>query len=500
MLPTPPPPQNDDDRRRCQHSAFRRRLIDGEWRVDADTRHRAFFNEATSDFLPAAELSRNPALSYWTQTSVGYDEPPIVSAEGVTDAAALEPILPPETWPLAQQRHLYVRAVNEALVRIDILSRKICYRVVPADLVLTVVADAQNPSQPAYLEEARPRRRIVDGVPVQEWTIEVWDVRDPAHPTFRIWGIDRNGERIDATTYYWLDEAGAPSAEYPYSATSRPLMPYCLYHQVVGHHLWQPYRGRELVEGTLTAAALWTMWLMGVRDGAHPQRYIADYDVAGIQAEKGTVRPGQSVVQLNPQTILQLASRKDRPGAVGQWTPTIDPKTSAEAIESFEAGLAQYAGLSPADVQRGSAGQSGYAIVVKRDGLRAMQRRMQPAMLLGDQLMLSKAAMLANAYLGAALPEEPAAYNVRYAPISESAEERKADLEAIAAELAAGLIDEPEAYQRRNPGATREQALDKLIAIALTQRTLASARAQPAPPTATAAAASAGDLPSGVTP
>jgi hypothetical protein len=483
MLPTPPPPLDDDDKARVQHSALRRRLIDGTWRADADERHYSFFNEATSDFLPPAELSRNPALAYWSQTSVSYDEAPTVSALGVMEPTALDSILPPEIWPLAQQRLLYVRAMNEALVRLDITGGKICYRVVPSDLILTCIADPERPDQPAYLEEARQRRRVEDGKILHEWTVDSWDTRDLSAPTFRIYGFDRDGERRDVTDYYWLDEQRQPRGDYPYALTSAPLMPYVLYHQVVGHELWQPYRGRELVEGTLTASALWTMWLMGVRDGSHPQRYIADYDVVGTQAAKGSGRPGQSVIQLNPQTILQLASRKDRPGSAGQWQPTLDPKTSAEAIESFEAGLAQYAGLDPADVQRGSAGQSGYAIIVKRDGLRKMQARMQPAMLMGDQLVLSKAAMLANAYMGTMLPEAPEDYSVRYAAITESAEERKADLEAIAAELAAGLIDEADAYIRRNPGTTREQAITKLEDIARTRARLRAAGQEPPPGT-----------------
>ena len=218
----------------------------------------------------------------------------------------------------------------------------------------------------------------------------------------------------------------------------------------------------ELVLGTLTVAAVWTMWLAGLRDGSHPQRVLLDGEVP-VNAVNSTT--GAQVVRMNPQTILQVRAvqRPDKSfssPSVTQWQPAMDPKTFGESISEFEASLAVHAGLSPSDVQKGHDNMSGYAIVVSRKGQTKAARKLVKPSKLGDQLLLSKAAALYNRAMGIeSASENPADYCLEYPALEmgdlthEEKEEierkeqaaeieaLKAKLEIATAMISAGLLD-----------------------------------------------------------
>jgi hypothetical protein len=130
------------------------------------------------------------------------------------------------------------------------------------------------------------------------------------------------------------------------------------------------------------------------------------------------------------------------------------------SIESYEAGLATGAGLSPADVHRGTQGASGYSIVVSRKGQRDQQKKLIPPCMMGDQLLFAKAAALIGA--GADLTT-PSAWRIEYATLTTSPEEAKAEQEVIKGDLDLGLTSRRAAIRKRNPGITDPQ-LDALIA------------------------------------
>ena len=267
---------------------------------------------------------------------------------------------------------------------------------------------------------------------------------------------------IDATELY-TGGVGWP-ADY-IDAQGRPILPYVLYHRRVGDHLRDGNSGAEAISGTLNVSALWTFWLMGVRDGAHPQRYIIDGFVpvtARLSPDKST---SQDVVRLNPQTILPIQAIPRPDGtysgpSAGQFNPAIDPKTAGEAIESYANAIAVNAGLSPADVHRGSANSSGYAIVVSQKGRRDAQRKLMPPSRYGDQLLLAKAAAILK---DASLPTDPQAYQIAYVEVGTAPEEEKAQQEVIKGDLELGLISKREAIRRRNPQLT-QSGIDALIA------------------------------------
>lgn len=458
------PPLPEPERFRIQEAALRRRLLSGVWQQDALDRMCDFFAPEVRDMLPPTELSHNPFASTHQQLANLYDEDPELE-EGHT-AGDTTPLITVDLWALCQDRLLYQSAVNECGMRVDIhVSKgvpKISYRVVYPDMILKAVADPSglSPQTPVYVEELRVR--ILDGSTV--WTRETWDVTDPEAPTFRIEALSDNGKVwVDATTQF------AGTTDWPDQYRDRtgvPVLPYVLYHRNFGSHMWNTHQGYELVLGTLTVAAIWTMWLAGLRDGSHPQRVLLDGEVP-VNAVNSTT--GAQVVRMNPQTILQVRAiqRPDKSfssPSVTQWQPAMDPKTFGESVTEFEASLAVHAGLSPADVQKGHDAMSGYAIVVSRQGQRKAAKKMLKPSMLGDQLLLAKAAAIYNRAIGSEIASEnPEDYCLEYPALDSmdltheeeermereedkaKAENLKAKVEIVEKMLTIGLIDKPAA-------------------------------------------------------
>lgn len=481
-MPTRPHPANELDQRRWEIAARRFRMLEGLWRGDAEDHLSTFFHETVTAFLPPAETSRNPLKSFLAQLNVVYDEDPPVTAEGVSDPEALAPILTEELWPLAQQRQLQTLGINECLMRVDLnADGSLSYRLVHSHDVANVRPHPKptrfTKGQPGALEELRydPRQGV--------WYWEVWDVTGET-PVYRKDYV-KDSERTPGPAEPWpegfTDRAG------------QPVMPYVLYHREVGAALFSPDRGSELVYGTLTTAMLWTMWLGGFRDGAHPQRWSLDAEVSGVKTKTGQGTDDGYIVA-NPLAILPFRSKKqDRPGTLGQFAPAMDPKTAGEAVEQFVAGLAIEWGMSPADITVGSSQQSGYAIVVSRDGQRKSHRRQRVPASMGDRLLLATAARVYNKAHAGQLPEDPAAYAVAYAPVSMSAHERKAVTDDVTAQVEAGLLNPVDGVMRLHPEMSREQAAQYLTDIHSTQALLKAATT-PADQVATLQALTASNL------
>lgn len=488
--------RNGDDAARVAHSALRRRLLDGGWADDATTRHRQFFSDATHDFLPPPELSHNAFLLFVDAKSTLYDEAVKVEAKGATD---LTVVVTPELWPLAQENLRLVNGLNESYMRVDVADGRISYRVVPADCVGDVESLPSRPDRPVALTEIRPRsRRDGEGKMITEYTLETWDVRDPAKPVFKI-ELDvedplkpGTSTRVDVTHLYYLDAEGKPITGYPYrgkpgavvdgvATPGAPIFPYIAYHAKVGNTLWNAWAGMEVVEGTLNASALWTFWMMGVRDGAHPQRYTIDLEVDGMTLASKQGQPATGYVEMIPTAVLRFKSKGDGRGSAGQFEPAMQPKEMGESITDYEAGLARFAGIDAPDVQR--SGASGYALVVSADGKRKAQKRLEAPCRMGDTLLLATAARLANAYLAASLPEDEKDWTVTYAKGRRSIEEIKAGYEEAKALQEIGAWDEVDAVLHVYPEFSREQALAKVLDVIETRRIVAEARraASPAP-------------------
>lgn len=436
-MPTMPRPKDAEECARWEEQGLRLRLLTGQWAEDALQREADFFAPEVRSMLPPAETSRNAFKSCVEQVAILYDEEWQVSAKD-TDSDMLSVVLTDTLLPLLQERHRIERGVNECFMRMDWEEgdTQVQYRVLAPCFVACVEVDHKR--NLTHVEELR--LRCLSGN--HQWTWEIWDITDPSSPYWRIEAVDDRGVRIDVTADYSV------STEYPYfDKQGKPIMPYVLAHARIGAHTFDCHSGRELVIGTLTASALWTFWVGGVRDGAHPQRAVID----GVVEVTSAVN-GQNVVRMNPQTILQIASKKigDQVmhAAIAQWQPAMDPAQAGKAIQDFEAGLCVSAGLSPADVSGGSSGQSGYAIVVSRDGLRRYQKKAIPPARFADKQILCIAARLANRYGDAALPETPEAWSIQYAPIQQAPDEIRAETEQTEKYISMRLMSRVQAVQK----------------------------------------------------
>lgn len=454
-------PENQDDRDRWAEQSLRYRMLTGAHIEDLrDELRRLFAREIAADLEFHPDMSRNPLRMIVQQLANAYAEPPKVTTEDPD--ADLSAIISARLWSQQQQTEMLTLGINEAVVRLDWPywsgADRVSYRVIAPDVVV-MRPDPSRPDQPIAVEELRARAKPNTGENV--WTWEVWDISNPENPVFRIDVVDDRGMRRDATAEF------APELveRYPYHGPDgMPILPYVLYHSTVGGSLWNYRTGTELVRGSLRLAALWSHWCDGYQNCSHPQRIALDVDTqAGITKNIGGV--SVDVVPIDRKSILKFRSTGPGSGSISSLTPAMEPKSAAEALRVYETGLAVYAGLNPSDLQVTQA-QSGYSIVVSRAGMRRRMRAVEPAFRMSDQLLMSTAAKMANAYSGSNLPTEPEAYTITYQGVSESPEEIKQRAEMVRTELDMGLISRVDALRTLHPEIdSDEKAIERLLRI-----------------------------------
>ncbi len=463
MIPSNIMPDSESDQGRWREQALRVRLLTGK-HID-DVRNEIedmFAREVAADLEINPDLSRNPFRLIYQQLNVAYLEPPDVRIDGPEQD--MSPIITPKLWAQQQATALYTLALNECLVRVDFKhwadATECSYRLVLPDTVV-VHASKNNPDQPGRVEELRYRKDC--------WTWEIWDVMDPANPEFRIEKYDdESGDRVDATAEFAPELAGA----YPYRRRDgTPILPYVLYHKQVGSQLWNWTEGTELSRGALRLSALWSHWSDGFLNAAHPQRWAMDVDTqAGISRTIGGT--AVDVVPVDRKSIIKFQSKGPGGGSLGQFSSAMDPMNAAEALRVYEQGLAVYAGLNPSDLQITQA-QSGYAIVVSREGQRRAQKLVEPALRLADQSLMATAASLSNMYLGTSLPEDPRDYSIHYRALKPSLEERRAQSDVLASEAELGIISKIDVLRGLHPEIeSDEEALERLLRVQQIQQDL----------------------------
>ena len=456
MIPSNIGPTDDQDQARWREQSLRVRLLTGK-HID-DVRNEIedmFAREVAADLEINPDLSRNPFRLIYQQLNVAYMEPPDVRISG--EEMDMAPIITPKLWAQQQGTSLYTLALNECLVRVDFKhwadATECSYRLVLPDNCVCH-AMPYEPDQPGKVEELRYRK--------DQWAWDVWDIRDPKNPIFKIEKYDDDsGERVDATAEFAPELAGS----YPYrSKNGDPILPYVLYHKRVGSQLWNWSDGTELSRGALRLAALWSHWSDGFLNAAHPQRYALDVSTqAGISRTIGGTPV--DVVPVDRKSIIKFQSNGPTGGSLGQFSSAMDPLNAAEALRVFEQGLAVYAGLNPSDLQITQA-QSGYAIVVSREGQRRAQKLVEPALRLADQKLLATAAALANMYLGTSLPEDPRDYSIHYRALKPSMEERSAQAGTLQAEAEIGIISKIDVLRGLHPEIeSDEEALERLLRV-----------------------------------
>lgn len=471
---TPPLPDQDDESRRA-HTAQRLRLLTGEWDDDVDQHRKKHFDAVKDSIQGPSDKSSNTLDTYTEELGKLYEEEPDATNDD-PDAAQdyLDAVTAGGWWQLAQRNMKYVLGMNEMLVRPSLTEEYgYNFRLVTPNLVYAE-APPDDPDRPWYVVEARVRE-YPPGSGTMIWTWDVADVR--TEPTFRV-VIPRGNEPPVDITAEIHDGATFEGAGYPegWKVDGRPVVPYVIYHRQRTGELWNAWDGREMVEGTLTVAVLWTFWQHAVRDSSWPQRYIAGGFIRGLSDGGEDQYSKHKSVTTDPASVLQIVQDGNDPVTIGQWQPGCDPKSLGEAIYAFELRLFHEYGMGADDFQRGGV-ESGYAIAMKRESVREAQRVLEPSFRRGDEQLLRLCASMWNA-AGGSTPED--GYHVRYRSLPKTPQEITSQVEEHKAKIELGVESVVDVYLDDHPGMSREDAVKRLLEIQAEKRLL-GAGMTPAP-------------------
>ena len=473
LIPQYVQPKDPADQKRWKEQALRNRLLTGRHRDDVrEAIEDQFSKEIAADLEINPDLSRNPYRLIYQQLNVAYLEAPDVRVPDDEDAD-LSPIITPRLWSQMAQGALTALAMGESVIRLDFKwwagAKEVSYRIVnPETVVITPMPD--QPDQPGAVEELRMR----DGVPC--W--DVWNIIGDK-PVFKIEQVTEQNERVDVTDKYAPELAGGG---YPYMTTDgKPILPWILKHKAVGSRLWN-LDGSELSDATLKLSAYYTHWGDSFVSASHPQRWILDVETQAGHTRTIAGTP-VDVVPVDRKSILKFSSKGPGGGSLGAFPTTFDPLSNIEALKQWESSLATYAGLNPGDLQVSNQAQSGYAIVVSREGQKRAAKKVEVAFRIADQELLATAAKLANFYVGAGLPEDPRAYSISYRTLKPSDQERKATAELIKAEVELGIMSKLDALRVLHPEIeSDEEALERLLRVREIEQELSSVEAALAAP------------------
>ena len=457
----PPLPVQKDPatQRRVEHTALRKRMLTGMWLQDLidsigdhipQSRQAAWGVPDMSSNIFKAATSALCGL-YMEPPSIGVNETTAGETDGLVGRNGL--VNKAGLWPLMQRVQFYTLGLRETFLRVDITDdgNGLLYRIVTPEMV-EAMASAGDPSRPHTIKETR--LRFCEMCTKYEWTVDHLSIEDPNNPIYEIYTINSNGERDEDVTEKYL-KSNMSGESYPYrDSNGAPFLPYSLYHAEIHGGLFDPYNGREVVEGALNASVLYTYFLHLSRDCSHPQRYILGCMPAGMDMLDNNLDSRRAAIATDPASILVFSPDPDllagQNPQIGQFQAGGDVSQMLEAITVYERRLATYAGINPADVQKMSGDpRSGYAIAISRSSLREAQRKFAPSFRIADIHTLEITAKIANRYLGTSYPES--GYRIEYHAIPLSPTESKEQRENMLALLAAGLISKVDAIKILHP-------------------------------------------------
>lgn len=462
-LPARPLLPTEEDRLRAEHQGLRCRMLNGRWAEDLERALDKHISKERRSAWGIAELSRNPFRSIASQVGGAlYQTAPNTRGQGSAGAELVQRVSDVGYWQLMQRGSTDLVGLRESLVRVDYTERGgLLHRFVePENVVICGVPEL--PDEPAHVMEQQLREAPDDSGEV--WTWEEIDVRDLDNPVHRILSADRKQD----LTAPFLGGVKSGSAFQFREASGKPYFPGVLYHAEKTGRIWDHLFGIEAVLGSLTMGVLLTFWIHGVKDGSFVTVALVNGKIVGVEVRNtdGSASSRTQVIGVEPGSFvpIQPIDPSLQPSVV-QLQPGFDPLKMMEAIGLFESGLAEYAGVSPADLVRtGADPRSGASLSISREGLRSAQARFEPQLRRGDLAVLSVSAkVLNNAIDGARYPET--GYSITYPSLPLSTAEVQSLREDLIAKVQAGLMSKVDAYIRLNPGTDRETAMRDLERI-----------------------------------
>ena len=334
-----------------EEAGLRVRILDGMHTLDGLQRIRDELADR-ADTVGMIDLSRNPLRADVDRRGKAYLIPPAVDGLGEDLAARIGDMnarttsdryatiqarpMPYRMSLVSQQVLRYRLACNwcgTLLGWSDRSKRPYLEVVTPDDLAVEYLSD--DPLAPTVIRHYRKR---VVGEKVEE-VEEVYDLTDPEQPSYRIY----QGETDVTSTV--LGEKSYTGEGYPWRYEDGRA-----FHRIViSGDPRHPYRGLELVEGTLGTIALQTHWRAGVRDAAYPQRNAIGLENPPMGSDEASRQTG---IQSGPERVIVWNhTDPERPGSLHQWGPGFDPEAIGRAIRTAELDLVASMGL-PVDFER----------------------------------------------------------------------------------------------------------------------------------------------------
>ncbi len=292
-IPPKPPLPTDTDERRSQHTALRRRMIQGTWEDDLERNMKSHFSSARYAAIGVPDMSSNILEQITRQLSTLYNHGVSITNRSEQDISALVGIdgfVTLAGWAqLMQRAQQMTLALRDCFVKVDVTPhveggdqahQGIQYRIVTPDYVYCESAE-DAPDVPKYYMEQRLRLNPKTGEPI--WIADVLDIRNPKAPIFGMFEIEQNGQLGSDVSEIYMGHQTHRGDDYPYIGKDGiPFLPMELYRAEKTGLLWNSYNGAAMLWGALNAATLSSWWLHLYKSSSWPQKYILGASLAGL--------------------------------------------------------------------------------------------------------------------------------------------------------------------------------------------------------------------------
>ena len=463
-IPVPPIAPTAEEQARWEHTALRVRMLKGAWLEDLEKAVAMYVDAGRQAAWGTPDLSSNLFRSISKQLAVLYDRPPEVDhptgLDGIPET--LKAIKAAGLWSLMARVSAMVIGCREYGLRVDVSpAGDLMFRPVAPNRLI-VGADSDRPDVPVMVRELRLRQH--PDTAEYQWTWHELNISDPANPVERITLADYAGKMGQDLTAVYLGTDRSGEA-YPYRDNSgSPFLPFVLYHAERTGELWDYREGAELVYGSITTSVFYSLFGHVLLDASWPQRYAIGAMPMGLGLEDGGTGRNRNAITTDPASILLFSATDELQPQLGQFSAGADVDKLLSAISSYEQRVAEFGGISPADLQRmGGTARSGYAISISNDGKRSAQKKYTDQFRSGDLQTVSVCAKLINMAKGTTEPEE--GHTIRYQSIPLSAQEKDTQRKDMVEKINAGIMSKADAYIELHPGISRARAVQELHRI-----------------------------------
>jgi hypothetical protein len=254
---------------------------------------------------------------------------------------------------------------------------------------------------------------------------------------------------------------GDHETAYPYvsPATGRPLLPWVRHTSRDTGRAHNHLEKRGTARGTLNAALYWTYGGHAAKSASGKAVVLENLQLAGasVVAQNGSTATVQTITIMPGAFVSAVPIEPGSPTNVREVGPGGELDTLLRWCSQYEMHQAVRWGLSPSDALKQSANPtSGAALFISNQGKREFSRQVEEVFRRSDlEAIRVAAALLTRAGLGS-FDED--GYTIGYHEIPRSPEELREERDEIDWQMEHDFITPEAAYQRKNPGASDEDA------------------------------------------